>query len=357
MKKKVLIILPGFAMGGAENMVYELSNHINPENFDVSVLCYCGKQNTSLEKKAEDRIDVHYVNCAGTVTPQKIHTVLREIDKIRPDVVHAHMGGALYAALWTLKKRKPLVVTIHTTPQKAFSKLVEKVLRFRMKFGRCRLVAVSEENKRLADQYFKLKAPCEFVNNGVDLKRFYHKEHEVFTFINVARQDDNKNQKILIQAFKKIHEIYPDTKLILVGDGPNHAMLQALCVELGVQDGVLFTGNIANAEDYYAVSDVYVQTSHREALPMSILEAMAAGLPIISTDVGGIKDVVKQNGYLIDDGDDDALLETMMSLHNMTTANWNRLSAQSKILVDGFSAGKMAQKYEDIFMSILGEES
>lgn len=125
MKKKVLIILPGFAMGGAENMVYELSNHINPENFDVSVLCYCGKQNTSLEKKAEDRIDVHYVNCAGTVTPQKIHTVLREIDKIRPDVVHAHMGGALYAALWTLKKRKPLVVTIHTTPQKAFSKLVE----------------------------------------------------------------------------------------------------------------------------------------------------------------------------------------------------------------------------------------
>lgn len=185
MKKKVLIILPGFAMGGAENMVYELSNHINPENFDVSVLCYCGKQNTSLEKKAEDRIDVHYVNCAGTVTPQKIHTVLRAIDKIRPDVVHAHMGGALYAALWTLKKRKPLVVTIHTTPQKAFSKLVERVLRFRMKFGRCRLVAVSEENKRLADQYFKLKVPCEFVNNGVDLKRFYHKEHELFTFINV----------------------------------------------------------------------------------------------------------------------------------------------------------------------------
>ena len=226
-----------------------------------------------------------------------------------------------------------------------------------MKFGRCRLVAVSEENKRLADQYFKLKVPCEFVNNGVDLKRFYHKEHELFTFINVARQDDNKNQKILIEAFKKVHEIYSNTKLILVGDGPNHEMLQALCGELGVQDDVLFTGNIANAEDYYAISDVYVQTSHREALPMSILEAMAAGLPIISTNVGGIKDVVKQNGYLIDDGDDDALLETMMLLHNMTTANENRLSDQSKILVDGFSAGKMAKKYEDIFMSILGEES
>ena len=356
MKKKVLIILPSFAMGGAENMVYELSNHINPRNFDVSVLCYCGKQNTSLEKKAEDRIDVHYADCAGTVTPQKIHTVFREINKIRPDVVHAHMGGVLYAALWTLKNRKPLVVTIHTTPQKAFSNLVEKVLRFRMKFGGCRLVAVSEENKRLADQYFKLKVPCEFVNNGVDLKRFYHKEHESFTFINVARQDDNKNQKMLIEAFKKVHEIYKDTKLILVGDGPNHEMLQVLCAELGMQDDVLFTGNIANVEDYYAISDVYVQTSQREALPMSILEAMAAGLPIISTNVGGIRDVVKQNGYLIEDGDYDALIEKMTSQHNMTNADRSVLSGQSSILVDGFSAEKMAKKYEDIFMNLLGEK-
>ena len=354
MKKKVLIILPGFAMGGAENMVYELSNHINPENFDVSVLCCCGKQNTSLEKKAEDRIDVHYVNCAGTVTPQKIHTVLREIDKIRPDVVHAHMGGALYAALWTLKKRKPLVVTIHTTPQKAFSKLVERVLQFRMKFGRCRLVAVSEENKRLTDQYFKLKVPCEFVNNGIDLKRFYHKEHELFTFINVARQDDNKNQKMLIEAFKKVHEIFSNTKLILVGDGPNHETLQALCGELGVQDDVLFTGNIANAEDYYAISDVYVQTSHREALPMSILEAMAAGLPIISTNVGGIKDVVQENGILVQDDDKSALYEAMKEMMIAPNDKIIRYSRESIRIVQNYSAKKMAEKYITIYERLVG---
>lgn len=109
MKKKVLIILPSFTIGGAENMVYELSNNINTEYFDVVVLCYCGKQNTSLEKKAEHRIDVHYVNCAGTVTCSKIYIVFREINRIQPDIVHAHMGGALYAALWTLKTRNPLL--------------------------------------------------------------------------------------------------------------------------------------------------------------------------------------------------------------------------------------------------------
>ena len=109
-------------------------------------------------------------------------------------------------------------------------------------------------------------------------------------------------------------------------------------------------------EDYYAISDVYVQTSQREALPMSILEAMAAGLPIISTNVGGIRDVVKQNGYLIEDGDYDALIEKMTSQHNMTNADRSVLSGQSRILVDGFSAEKMAKKYEDIFMNLLGEK-
>lgn len=353
MKKKVLIILPSFTIGGAENMVYELSNNINTEYFDVVVLCYCGKQNTSLEKKAEHRIDVHYVNCAGTVTCSKIYIVFREINRIQPDIVHAHMGGALYAALWTLKTRKPLVVTIHATPKNAFSNLIENVLRLRMKMGRCRLVAVSEENKRLVDQYFELKIPCEVVNNGVNLRNYYHKEHDVFTFINVARQDDNKNQEMLIEAFKRVHDIHNNMQLILVGDGPNHGMLQSRCSELGIQDDVLFTGNIENAEDYYAVSDVYVQTSHREALPMSILEAMAAGLPIISTNVGGIKDVIRQNGYLIKDNDRNALIEKMIGLYNMTERDRNALSILSRTLVEEFSATKMAQKYEGIFENLL----
>jgi len=353
MKKKVLIILPCFAMGGAENMVYELSTHIDPAKFEMSVLCYCGKQNTSLEQKAERKIDIHYVDCAGTVTLKKIQTVFKEIYRIKPDIVHAHMGGTLYAALWTLKARKPLVVTIHTAPQKSFSNLIEKVLQFRMKFGRCRLVAVSEENQRLVNKYFNLKTPCEFVNNGVDQSRFYRKKHDKFTFINVARQDDNKNQQMLIQAFRKFHETHHDARLILVGDGPNHEMLQMMCKELAIQNEVLFTGNIVNTEDYYAFSDVYVQTSHREALPMSILEAMAAGLPIVSTDVGGIKDVVHQNGYLIEDGATKALIEKMTLLYSMTDNERKRLSSQSIILVDGFSAEKMARKYEDVFMNLL----
>lgn len=158
---------------------------------------------------------------------------------------------------------------------------------------------------------------------------------------------------MLIEAFKRVHDIHNNMQLILVGDGPNHGMLQSRCSELGIQDDVLFTGNIENAEDYYAVSDVYVQTSHREALPMSILEAMAAGLPIISTNVGGIKDVIRQNGYLIKDNDRNALIEKMIGLYNMTERDRNALSILSRTLVEEFSATKMAQKYEGIFENLL----
>ena len=99
----------------------------------------------------------------------------------------------------------------------------------------------------------------------------------------------------------------------------NHEMLQVLCAELGMQDDVLFTGNIANVEDYYAISDVYANISKRG----SVADVDSGGdgqldCRLFLTNVGGIRDVVKQNGYLIEDGDYDALIEKMTSQHNMT---------------------------------------
>lgn len=94
-------------------------------------------------------------------------------------------------------------------------------------------------------------------------------------------------------------------------------MLQQEICKRGLYKVVTMPGNVSNVEDYYALADVYVQASHREALPLTTLEAMAAGLPIISTDVGGMKDIFKDNGILISDNDDTALLCAMKSYYNV----------------------------------------
>lgn len=350
---KLLTILPGFATGGAENMVYELCKQLGKKDIDNYILCYCGKQNTALESKVEKIAKVIYLNCSGTVSVNSVRTVIRSIDEISPDIVHAHMGGALFASIWTLIRNKPLVVTIHTTPQKAFSSKIEKLLYIRMLFGKFQMVAVSQENKRLADSYYHMRPKCAFVNNGVDLDRFYRNPHSDFVYINVARQDDNKNQAVLIDLFAKIHEEYPHTRLFLIGDGPNHKKLENQCKECGIAESVEMPGNVADAENYYAQADVYVQTSHREAMPLSILEAMAASLPIISTDVGGIKDVVKGNGFLVPDNDEKQLLDAMERIVQMDIHHRNALSEKSKETVQVYSSEKMAESYLNIYKILI----
>lgn len=349
-KKRLTVILDCFSIGGAEHMVYELLKNIDTASFDVSVLCYMCKRNTALEQQMETLFPITYLNHTGQVTPGAILRVVRAIQKTKPDIVHAHLGGAGFSAIWAVLFRKPLVITVHTKPEKAFTKKIEMFIRMALGVGKTRLVAVSKENADMVRKYYGLdaeKAPC--VNNGIDLQRFSRREHTAFTLINVARQDDNKNQAALIRCFGRLHAQHPQTKLLLLGDGDNHEALKAQTSEMGIADAVTFTGNVANTEDYYAVSDLYVQCSFREAMPLSVLEAMAAGLPVVSTNVGGLADVVRDNGILVPAGDEEALFRAIETVYRQCPEEIAAMSQASLRLVQDYSAAGMARAYEEIY--------
>lgn len=350
MKKRLVILLGGFAIGGAEHMVYELVKHINRERYNVTVLCYMPKQNTALESQVEKICQVLYLNETGTIKPSAILKALRALRKLRPDVVHAHLGGSGFGAIWAFLTGKHFVVTAHTKPEKAFSSKIEKFVRLALKRENTTLVGVSEENKILLKQYFNVddhKLCC--VNNGVDLGRFRREAHEGFTLINVARQDENKNQAVLLRCFAQLYKQDNTVKLLLLGDGPMHEKLKKQAEEWGLSEAVTFTGNVSNTEDYYAVSDLYVQTSHREAMPLSVLEAMAAGLPIISTDVGGLKDVVQDNGILVPDNNEEALYQAIMKIYSQSPEEAKRMEKASHRIVQAYSSEAMACAYEIIY--------
>lgn len=355
MKKKILVVLPGFAVGGAENMVYELCHYMDRSIFDVWIICYGGRYGTFLEEKAEAENHVVYLDCSGKVTFAKCFKVFKAFSKINPDIIHAHMGGVVYAALWTLLNRKPLVVTAHTTPQKAFSHSIEKIIYLRMKLRKFCLIMVSKENYKLACSYYKNPKFISYINNGVDLNRFYKSEHQAFTFLNVARHDENKNQKAIIEAFSRIRKIYPNIRLILVGDGPTHNLLQKQCVDAKISDAVTFTGNISEVEKYYAEADVYVQASHREAMPLSILEALAAKLPIVATNVGGVKDVVQNNGYLVPDHDNEALYIAMKKMKELSFSELGKMGIVSQSIVSKYSAENMSHNYMHLYQELIEE--
>lgn len=337
-------------------MAYELVSHIDKGRFDCKVLCFGKKADTPLESLMEKTCPVEYVGHSGRITTSAMLRVFKRISAFNPDIIHAHMGSVAFAAPWCIIHNKPFVVTAHTTPEKAFSRKNEMLIRAALRMHKMRLVAVSEDNyKRIVDYYGIHDQRITYVNNGIDTNKYYRSEHDRFTFINVGRHDKNKNQAAIIEAFKRIHDENKNTMLYLIGDGPCHGILLNQITDLDLSDSVIVPGITGSPEGYYAKADVYVQSSHREAMPLSVLEAMAAGLPIISTDVGGLKDVVKTNGILVPDNDAEALFAAMRQIMLASEEQYDKMSQASIAIASQYSSAAMANSYMKIYEEILGQ--
>ena len=353
-KKRLTIIIAGFDVGGAQNMVYEQLRHADVEQYDIRVLSVVSKRGTWLEEKLEAMFPVTYLgHSGGRVTPWRIAQILMAIQKTKPDIVHAHLSGAGFAAMWAQLTGKPLVITIHSKPSQAFPPKMQRQIKRAMRLKSTHVVAVSEDNARMVKDYYGLDdTRCSYINNGIDLERFSRKDHEGFTLINVARQDENKNQAALLRCFARLHREHPETKLLLLGDGPCHEALKELATELGIDAAVTFTGNVSNTEAYYALSDLFVLCSHREAMPLSVLEAMATPMPIVSTRVGGLSDVVQDNGILVEDHDEDVLYEAILQVYRQSPEDYQKMCDASGRIVQAYSNVEMARAYEAIYAAM-----
>ena len=348
---KVAILLENFYIGGAQRVVSELVKNFDHNKAEIRVICTGRRSETQMARDVEKLVRVDYLNITGRNTLASFRKVFRALNAFKPDVVNAHLVGQLYAVPWGILHNTPTVITVHTRPEQGFVNKIEFLIRWALRFGKLSLAAVSRENQRLVQKYFDIgeeKVCC--INNGVNTNSFYRVEHEYFTFINVARHDSNKNQVAILKCFAKLYQTNHNIRLILLGNGPEHQRLQQLSRELAIENAVEFPGLLNNVEGYYARSDVYVQASRREAMPMSVLEAMAAGLPVIATDVGGLTDIIKDNGFVYK-VDDDAHLEALMEyIINLNPNELKQMQEASRRIVDDYTALKMAEGYYRCFL-------
>ena len=350
---RVAIVLEDFSIGGAQRVVNELVQNLNQEKIKLLVLCLKKRDATGLAEDVEKIADVRYLNIKGKNLIKNYARVADQLRKFSPDVVHAHLVGQLYSVPWGLLHNVPVIITAHTKPEKAFVKKIEWLINYGVKNRRVWIVAVSEENHSLVKKYFsESDQQCLCINNGINTKEFYREKHDLFTYINVARQDENKNQVAIIRAFQRVYKQNKGVHLILAGDGPCHEMLIDEVKKLQLNNAIDLPGAVGNVNDYYAVSDVYVQSSHREAMPMSVLEALATGLPIISTNVGGLNDVVKYNGFLIPDDNDKALYDAMGKIATLPEIELKKMSSVSKTISERYSSEKMAQEYTKLYFRV-----
>jgi glycosyltransferase involved in cell wall biosynthesis len=171
--------------------------------------------------------------------------------------------------------------------------------------GGNRFIAVSNHTK----QYFEKTVnefPVILLHNAINLSKFFNKKNNSYHFkklrlINVGSLVDNKNQSFLIDVAILLREKNVDFLLVLLGDGVNRAKLQKKITENNLDNFVKLMGNVDNVEDYLRNSDIYVHSSFSESLGLSIIEAMATGLPVVTIDGKGNRDLIEngKNGFIL----------------------------------------------------------
>ena len=320
MKIKVAVVLPYFGNGGAENMVAHLVSHLDLDQVNVQVFCIYGNaQKNHLEDEVRSHgVEIIYIGKGLGFSPSAVFKLYKALNKFKPDVIHTHLMACMYSAPWILLHRIKMLHTIHSIPKAENNYKIRRiVMTILYKIRKAVPVAISSENQRLIAEYYRLKIDSiEVVDNPVVTKKFYHNgyDNEYIMLVTVGRLSKEKNQGLLIQVLANLVKEYPKIKLRIIGDGKERETLRQKATDLNLQSNIEFTGNVPDVENYLCDADIFVLSSLYEGVPLSILEAMAAGLPIVSTDVGGVKDIVTDNGILVNSGDVDAMTQAILKL-------------------------------------------
>jgi len=206
-----------------------------------------------------------------------------------------------------------------------------------------------------AAEFFKnnaIRKDISVVSGGIDARRFYPgEERPSFDIILVARLSPEKRIDVFLQTVRFVADRVPDVKAVVIGDGELRGNLQELASDLGISQNVEFVGHIHNVEQWLRRSKVFALTSDLEGLPLSAMEAMMCGIPVVASRVGDLQDLVEDgvNGYLVPRRSPEALAERIVALL-MDPAKWREFSVAARRSALRYELKATAKRWDDILV-------
>lgn len=367
---RVVQLLATGSSGGAQEHVFNLLTRVDRERYDVSICSLTAGPATRRMERAG--IPVCIID-----TPDDdaaIEAVASHLAAVRADVVHAHMYRAEVVATlaaWRLRatgRPRPFVVsTVHSSRVRSDE---DRDLIRRLTPRMDHVIAVSKAIVRKIEDEGRVGAPVSLIYNGVDLDRYAAPEtcctlHEELGIPAdapivgvVARLESEKGHPTLLEAWPAVLAAVPDARLVVVGEGSRREALEAQADELGVLDGVVFTGRRDDVPAVTAALDVAVLPSYREAQGLSILEAMALSRPVVASAVGGIPEMIEdgRTGLLVPPHDAPALAAAITRLLTDHALADTIGRAGHDLAYDQFCVEQMVRSAETIYDEAVDEE-
>lgn len=311
-KMKIMHLLKSDCFSGAENVVCQIIDLCESDKKYEFVYCStCGPIQETLRER-----NIHFFG----VDKFDYISVKRAIDIIDPDIIHAHdMGASVLAALCCGNRK--LVITIHNNAPEN-SKLDMKTFLFNMSTQKASHIFWVSDSAYQSYYYRKnVEGISSVLYNIIDIDTLNNRVEEDsktydYDVLFLGRLSVPKNPLRLLKIFRHIADEMPEIKLAIAGRGELEKEVKEQAMKLNLKHNLEFLGYINNPYKLLKSSKVMIMTSIWEGTPMSSLEAMALGVPIVCTPAGGLKDVVidGKTGFLSDD--DEVLVEKCIELVN-----------------------------------------
>jgi len=364
---RIVQIIPSLGVGGAEQMACHLMVGLS-KSHEVTAVSLYPATHSPLERRLEqNNISLRCLDKRPGFDPRMYPALDRVLGETRPHVVHTHLGILRYLFPVLLRRRVPVVVhTLHNMAEFESDTIGRFIQRFAFRKSVVP-VAISQNGASSFRRLYGRECRA-IIPNGIPLHayrrgpedRLLWRKSKPFApdavlFTCVGRLVPQKNPELLIHAFAGVR--HERAHLVMLGEGCLGPQLQAAIQAHGLEHRIHLLGKRNEVAECLAASDVFVLSSAWEGNPLAVMEAMAAGLPVVSTAVGGVPELVEDgvHGIMTPAGEREALTFAMQSLLDdprkraaMGNAAYSRAAAE-------FGLDKMIQGYENVYRSALTE--
>ncbi len=367
---KICYIIGQLIKGGAEGQIYQLVKGIDKEKFCPIVI--------SLSQSGYWANEIRKLNIQVVELQRRKHKeftrlfkLIKLLKTIKPDIVHTQMFIAnSYGRVAAIFARVPIIIghelslPLRGKDKNIYSVYIDKLLSL---FSHGIICNSTMASNILIRKYYYNAKKVFTVHNGIVISDFLkgispnsHKKSAQKMIGIVARLAPVKNHLFFLDMAKIILDTVQkkDIKFLIVGDGPLRRDLEEYSKTLGIKNYVIFTGERNDIPELMQEMDIFVMTSIYEGIPNTIMEAMMAGLPVVSTDVGAISEIVDngETGFVCPSHDINIFAKKVISLINDENESRRMGENGKKKILCEYGMEKMVKKIEDIYFSILDQK-